>query len=156
MPWDANDPGWYKRIIDAHTRITAKYKDPRGTTLIADLVFQPFPASIAQASLERGGNAMGRNPAHGHNFVLEIHHMWLREAYDPFVTKIGQELVNEVEAGISKKFPDRAKGTIPYFMNDAAPDQKVFATYKDVEKLQAVQKNIDPKGLWQRSGGFKL
>jgi hypothetical protein len=46
----------------------------------------------------------------------------------------------------------------PLFLNDAAFDQDVYSTYKDFEKFKALQKEVDPTGLWsgQRTEGFKF
>jgi hypothetical protein len=41
-------------------------------------------------------------------------------------------------------------------MNDAAGDQDVTGSYKDVAKFRALQKSVDPNGLWStRAGGYK-
>lgn len=56
----------------------------------------------------------------------------------------------------------KAKGLFePYlFLNDAAIDQKVIASYGDaqVKELVKVSKKYDPKGVFQKlaKGGFKL
>jgi hypothetical protein len=44
----------------------------------------------------------------------------------------------------------------PFFMNDAGPDQDVMSTYRDSKKFAALQREIDPKGLFsKRVGGYK-
>jgi hypothetical protein len=54
------------------------------------------------------------------------------------------------EAGMSRDI------YLPLFINDAAGDQPVFQSYKEFEKLKALQRSVDPKGLFSgRAGGFK-
>jgi hypothetical protein len=41
-------------------------------------------------------------------------------------------------------------------MNDAAGDQDVTGSYREVSKLRALQKSVDPNGLFRtRAGGYK-
>jgi hypothetical protein len=117
------------------------------------LVFQPFPTSIAKATAERGGNAMGLKESDGAHFILEIHQMWFPESGEPEYTKFGQEFVKAVQGDINTTAPENYS---PCFMNDAASDQKVFASYREVRKFADVQTHVDPNALWQRSGGFKM
>ena len=47
----------------------------------------------------------------------------------------------------------------PLFMNDAAPDQNIYAGYgsANLARLQAIKKAYDPTGFFtSRQGGFKL
>jgi hypothetical protein len=42
-------------------------------------------------------------------------------------------------------------------MNDAGPDQDVMGSYKDSAKFKALQREVDPNGLWsKRAGGYKF
>lgn len=44
----------------------------------------------------------------------------------------------------------------PFFANDATFDQDVLGSYKDAEKFKALQRSIDPQGLFAKNaGGFK-
>jgi hypothetical protein len=41
-------------------------------------------------------------------------------------------------------------------MNDAGTDQDVMGSYRDNKKFAALQKELDPSGLFsKRAGGFK-
>ena len=45
---------------------------------------------------------------------------------------------------------------MPYLMNDAAEDQEVMESYREYEKLKALQRQIDPDGRFRsKLGGFK-
>jgi hypothetical protein len=47
-------------------------------------------------------------------------------------------------------------GYMPHFMNDAMRDQNVTASYKGYGTFKALQREVDPEGLWSgRAGGFK-
>ena len=47
----------------------------------------------------------------------------------------------------------------PLFMNDAAPDQSIYASYgsANLARLQSIKAAYDPTGFFtNRQGGFKL
>ena len=49
-----------------------------------------------------------------------------------------------------------ADAYMPFFMNDATWNQKVTASYREYEKLKALQEKFDPTGMFRtRVGGHK-
>jgi hypothetical protein len=75
-----------------------------------------------------------------------------------FTEKITQRLKELKKAGIpgAKGAAAKWEEYNPLFMNDAAIDQDVFATYRDNKKFSAIQSSVDPKGFFsKRAGGFK-
>lgn len=54
------------------------------------------------------------------------------------------------EAGMSRDM------YMPLFLNDAMDDQPVMRSFSGYEKFKALQREVDPKGLFStRAGGFK-
>ncbi|RPA96635.1 FAD-binding domain-containing protein [Choiromyces venosus 120613-1] len=118
------------------------------------LTFQPIAASTVAQGKARGGNAMG---------VSEKAQMWLCLT-SFWALPSDDQVMLPLTISFLKQVEDlaRAKGLFePYlFLNDAAIDQKVIASYGDaqVEGLAEVSKKYDPKGVFQKlaKGGFKL
>lgn len=105
---------------------------------------------------------MGLKGSDGPRFILEITSLWSDAKDDAEVTTLAKKFTDTVNQQVEKFKAGGATGKNafepynPLFMNDAATDQDVLATFKDAAKFQKLQKEIDPNGLFaKRAGGFK-
>ncbi|CAZ82113.1 unnamed protein product [Tuber melanosporum] len=118
------------------------------------LTFQPVAASTVAHGKTRGGNAMGMSEKA--QTWLCLTSTWALPSDDQLILPLSISFIKQVEDLA------RAKGLLEQylFLNDAAIDQKVIASYGDaqVKELKKVSKNYDPKGVFQKlaKGGFKL
>jgi len=118
------------------------------------LTFQPIAASTVIHGKERGGNAMG---------MSEKAQMWLCLT-SSWALPSGDQVTLPLSISFMKQVEDlaKAKGLLEQylFLNDAAIDQEVIASYGDaqVKELVRISKEHDPKGVFQKlaKGGFKL
>jgi len=118
------------------------------------LTFQPIAASTVAQGKARGGNALG---------VAEKAQTWLCLT-STWALPSGDQVTLPLSISFMKQIEDlaKAKGLFePYlFLNDAAIDQKVIASYggAQVKELVKISKKYDPKGVFQKlaKGGFKL
>jgi hypothetical protein len=128
----------------------------RHPSVTGTIAFQPFGPLIGAQSEKRGGNAMGltgRDPA---RFIVEIAFLWKDKSLDADIARLSKEFWQKVQArGRAIAAKSSAKNYYPYFMNDAAADQDVTSSYKDAAKFARLQKQMDPEGLWTRTGSFK-
>jgi FAD/FMN-containing dehydrogenase len=121
--------------------------------------FQPLPSLIGKISASKGGNAMGLSSSDPDRIILIYQGAWNLPTDDELAYGIARQItgwLDEVvpvwmeEAGISEDT------YLPMFMNDAMYDQPVTQSYRDYEKFKALQKQVDPNGLFAtRAGGFK-
>jgi hypothetical protein len=127
---------------------------------------QQFPPSIGKASEARGGNAMGIKGSDGPRVILEITGLWQNADDDTKMPRLAQEFTEKILKRLQELKKTGVAGASgaafkyeeynPLFMNDAAIDQDVFASYRDQRKFAAVQKSVDAKGFFsKRAGGFK-
>ena len=127
------------------------------------IVLQPFPRAFGKASEERGGNAMGLSKTDHDRFVLEIAGVYSKKEDDELMQAWGREFTDQLTSRLKTVVADakRTGSSVgeynPYFMNDAGTAQDVMGSYQDAKKFAALQKELDPKGLFsKRAGGFKL
>lgn len=103
---------------------------------------------------------MGLSGSDPDRIVLEYQCKWSRKDDDEVLRGMAQEMTAWLESARPKWLAEAGiaagNNCMPYFMNDAAEDQKVVESYRDYEKLKALQRSIDPDGLFRtRLGGFK-
>jgi hypothetical protein len=96
-------------------------------------------------------------------FILEIAGIYNKSEDDDLVLAMGKEFTDALTKQLGPlKTQAKAAGVeleeyLPLFMNDAGPDQDVMSSYKDAEKFKALQRSVDPNGLWsKRAGGYKF
>ncbi|MCJ1383197.1 hypothetical protein MMC17_006310 [Xylographa soralifera] len=115
---------------------------------------QPISASVAQAGMARGGNALGLEAVNQNWFVLDVG--W----NDPSGDKIAHDATASIKAKIEAASIERGKYIEYIFMNDASYSQDVIGHYgwANVERLRAVQKKYDPDLVFDKlvNGGFKV
>lgn len=148
----------YAEIRNKLANITAPFLTTlRATQFSVD--FQPLPSLFGHISQSKGGNAIGLTASDPDRLILEIQGAWSLASDDAYAYNLTKQLTDWLdvqvplwleEAGMSRDM------YLPFFINDAAGDQDVFKTYRDYEKFKALQKSVDPNGLFSgRAGGFK-
>jgi hypothetical protein len=162
LPHLPDNPSYYEQVDSIWNNITEKYMKGRWN-VASTIAFQPFPRTIGAASEARGGNAMGLSSKDHDRFIVEIAGIYTSAADDAAIQKMSQEYTEVLTRDLGKiRTNSRARGITvgeynPAFMNDAGPDQDVMGSYRDVDKFAALQKELDPVGLWaKRAGGFKF
>ena len=118
------------------------------------LGFQPISASLVNAGIDRGGNALGLSAVSQTWMVLDFG--WWAGDQDAAAAIPVQQIVEYIE--------DDTKAAGAYleyqFMNDANFEQDVIAHYGEanVERLLKVREVYDPSHVFQNlvPGGFKL
>jgi hypothetical protein len=94
-------------------------------------------------------------------FVLEIAGIYNSSVDDSLVQEAGQQFTNAIlnqlpgEIARSKASGAPVEEYLPYFMNDAGPDQNVTLSYQDFALFEQLQYDMDPRGFWKRTGGYK-
>jgi hypothetical protein len=148
----------YKEIRDKLAEIAAPFLTILRPTSQFSLDFQPLPSIIGKMSESKGGNAMGLTGSDPDRVILEIQGSWILPSDDTEGYSIGKQLTDWLDVQVSKWLAEAGMSSqyLPLFMNDAAGDQDVTGSYKDVAKFRALQKSVDPNGLWStRAGGYK-
>lgn len=148
----------YKEIRDKLAEIAAPFLTILRPTSQFSLDFQPLPSIIGKMSESKGGNAMGLTGSDPDRVILEIQGSWILPSDDTEGYSIGKQLTDWLDVQVSKWLAEAGMSSqyLPLFMNDAAGDQDVTGSYKDVAKFRELQKSVDPNGLWStRAGGYK-
>jgi hypothetical protein len=126
---------------------------------VITIAHQAFPNIIGKNSVARGGNAMGLTANDNHRFILEINCLWQNAKDDGEVYAMSKQLTENINGMMKQMRVQDIQGIEtynPFFANDATFDQDVLGSYKGAEKFRALQKSVDPNGLFARhSGGFK-
>jgi len=106
---------------------------------------------------------MGLSLLDSDKYVLEIAGVYQKKEDDEVMQSWGRDFTNQLSSRLKTVLANSKKAGVPvgeynpYFMNDAGPDQDVMGSYKEARKFAALQKELDPKGLFsKRAGGFKL
>lgn len=121
--------------------------------------FQPFPAAIGAQSAAKGGNAMGLSASDADLVILEIQGSWALPEDDAVAYSLSKQLTDWLDQEVPQWLDEAGMSRDiyrPLYLNDAAGDQAVVQSYREYEKLKALQAQYDPNGLWrERAGGFK-
>ncbi|KAF4240561.1 hypothetical protein CNMCM8980_006158 [Aspergillus fumigatiaffinis] len=130
---------------------------------------QPLSVHIAQASADRGGNALGLDLANGDRIWVENNLMWINPICNDACPAYLRETTNQAMADFTNSFRNEKptnyqSGDIrfisldPLFMNVAADDQDVYSSYgaKNKARLQQIAQAYDPAGFIKRQGGWAL
>lgn len=152
----------YKEISDKLAEVTAVFLNTlpvvRGVQFSVD--FQPLPSVIGKKSESKGGNAMGLTASDPDRIVLIYQGAWNLPSDDEKAFDIARKLTSWLDEVVPQWMDEAGipKDTyLPLFLNDAMYDQPVLQSYRDYEKFKALQKSVDPQGLFStRGGGFKF
>lgn len=148
----------YQEIRDKFAVITTPFLNILRASSQFSVDFQPLPSLVGKISESKGGNAMGLTASDPDRLILEIQGSWALPSDDAEGYSLSKKLTDWLDEQVPKWLAEAGMGTqyLPLFMNDAAGDQDVTGSYKDVAKFRALQKSVDPNGLFStRAGGFK-
>lgn len=161
MPFIANNPKQFNEVDDQFGVITKPFQASRFITA-GTLAFQAFPKSIGKLSEAAGGNAMGLTSHDQHRFVIEQNWIFEKDSDAQTIVDLGDKFVGYLDQKVKTvtQSSTGANGTVesylPLFLNDAASNQDVMASYKNFQSFKNLQRQMDPQGLWHsRAGGFK-
>ncbi|KAF9691935.1 hypothetical protein EKO04_010037 [Ascochyta lentis] len=158
IPYIASRPQMYKEIRDKFAEITKPFLNILHATSQFSVDFQPLPSLIGKISQSKGGNAMGLTASDPDRLILEIQGSWALASDDTEAYSLSKQLTDWLDVQVPRWLAEAGMGSqyLPLFMNDAAGDQDVTGSYRDVAKFRALQKSVDPNGLFStRAGGFK-
>lgn len=148
----------YKEIRDKLAEIATPFLNVLRPTSQFSIDFQPLPSVIGKISESKGGNAMGLTGSDPDRLIIEIQGSWVLPSDDTAGYSVSKQLTDWLNEQVPQWLAEAGMGGqyLPLFMNDAGGDQDVTGSYKDVAKFRALQKSIDPDGLFStRAGGFK-
>ncbi|KAK8042528.1 hypothetical protein PG994_013011 [Apiospora phragmitis] len=146
---------------------------PRPAVALPQPVLGRVPAAAGgrgAAQRAGGGNAMGLSAADPDRVVLNLQCMWHRARDDAAVRALAAEMTQWLEGrlpawnalaglGLEEDQDQKAAGTaayMPLFMNDAMSDQDVLRSYCGYETFRALQRSVDPEGMFRsRVGGYR-
>lgn len=132
---------------------------------IGTIAFQPIPTTIGAASQASGGNAYVLSASDGPRFIIEQNYLWPDASDDATVYNVSTQVTDAISASLPSyvaqaeaQYPNFTVASyLPLFLNDANFAQDVFGSWKDVDKMRAIQEQIDPTGLYSnRIGGFHV
>ncbi|KAI1634262.1 hypothetical protein F4809DRAFT_619361 [Biscogniauxia mediterranea] len=171
MPYLPSQPGIYAEIRDQWRTLTSAYLDNiLHATSQCSVDFQPLPSVIGQHSEAAAGglgNAMGLRGSDPDRLILELQCSWADPGDDAQLYALSRDMTAWLDAAVPRWLQsegvhvggqdnDDALYYMPYFMNDAQADQNVTGSYRDYARLAALQREVDPSGLFsRRAGGFK-
>ncbi|KAL9616898.1 MAG: hypothetical protein Q9160_008287 [Pyrenula sp. 1 TL-2023] len=158
IPYVPSNPGMYDEISSKWSAITSPHLKPlRHASSLCTVTFQPFPSCIGKHSQAAGGNAMGLSSSDPDRIILEYSCKWPDKKYDHVLRGMAREMTAWLETKRPGWLAEAGvDGFMPYFMNDAAEDQRVMESFRNYEKLKGLQMEVDPEGLFRtRMGGFK-
>jgi hypothetical protein len=159
IPYIATRPQIYSEIREKLAEITKPFLTILRATSQFSVDFQPLPSIIGKISESKGGNAMGLTASDPDRIILEIQGSWSSASDDAVAYGLSKQLTDWLDEEVPKWLDEAGMSRdiyLPLFMNDAAGDQPVMQSYKDYEKFKALQRQMDPNGLFStRSGGFK-
>jgi len=161
VPYIASRPQMYKEIRDKLAELTGIFLNtlPVVRAIQFSVDFQPLPSRFGKMSESKGGNAMGLSSSDPDRIILIYQGAWNLPTDDALAFGIARELTAWLDKVVPQWIAEAGMPSdmyMPLFINDAMWDQPVFQSYKDYNKFKALQKSVDPKGLWStRAGGFK-
>ena len=148
-----NDPRTLAIAYDAYRETTVSIRRIQVKGLVFTLVLQPLLPDWAH----RGDpNMLGLEDTHEPLVMISFTVNWTNARDDSFVKKITQKTIERIEAFAEAN----GTGHRYRYLNYCAEWQRPFEGYgeENTRFLQAVSRNYDPDGLFQRGckGGFKL
>ena len=102
---------------------------------------------------------MGLSASDPDRIILIYQGSWNLASDDALAYSLGKQFTDWLEKAVPQWLDEAGMSRdiyMPFFMNDASGDQAVTQSYRDYERFKALQKEIDPNGLFStRAGGFK-
>jgi hypothetical protein len=148
------DVATLQAAADIYTAAIAPIQSSAG--LVCSLTLQPYPVSLLQQSIAKGGNSLGLDPSTGPAVSVLLLTYWTDRSDDH---RILVAMKGALE-GIRAQAVEKGTALDFVYLNYAFSFQDPIGSYgaKNKQKLQEVSKKYDPDGLFQRGvpGGFKL
>ncbi|KAI1144762.1 hypothetical protein F4825DRAFT_445570 [Nemania diffusa] len=147
------DVATLQAAVDIYSKSIVPVQSCKGIT--CSLTFQPYPVSLLQQSVAKGGNSLGLDPSTPTVSILLLTY-WEEKSDDEQITSTMRgalERIREkaVQMGTALDF---------VYLSYAADFQDPIGSYGAANKkmLQEVSRKYDPEGLFQKGvpGGFKL
>ncbi|XXH06062.1 hypothetical protein Hte_012507 [Hypoxylon texense] len=148
------DAATLQAATDIYTAAITPLQSCQGLT--SSLTFQPYPVSLLEQSIAKGGNSLGLNPSDGPAVSVLLLNYWQEKSDDDRILTVMKDALEGIRAQAV------GKGTaLDYvYLNYAAGFQDPIGSYgaENKKRLQEVSKKYDPEGLFQKGvpGGFKL
>ncbi|KAH8678510.1 hypothetical protein BX600DRAFT_507452 [Xylariales sp. PMI_506] len=148
------DAASLRAAADIYTSSLPRIKDCKG--LVGSFTLQPYPVSLLQRSLEKGGNVLGLDPTNGPVVSVLLLTYWKNKYDDPKVLEVMRDVLEMIKADAVAR-----KTAVPFtYLNYSWDFQDPIGSYGEENKklMQAVSCKFDPDGLFQKAcpGGFKL
>jgi hypothetical protein len=102
LPVQLNNPKFLGEVEDMWNNITATNNKNSKGMVSHTIALQPFPRAFGKASEARGGNAMGLSSNDHDRIVLEIAGIYMNQADDELMLKIGKEFTDRVMAKVNE------------------------------------------------------
>jgi hypothetical protein len=149
----------YSEIRTKFAQITTPYLTLQSSAFQFSVDFQPLPSIFGTHSARKGSNAISLTANDPDRLILDIQGSWILPSDDALGYSLSKQLTDWLEKQVPLWLDEAGMDRnmyLPLFINDAAGDQGVFQSYRDYEKFKALQKSVDPKGMFRtRAGGFK-
>lgn len=161
VPYIASRPQMYSEIREKWRSIVTPFLTvlPLVNGIQFSVDFQPLPAIIGTHSAAKGGNAMGLTASDPDRIIVIFEGSWSLPTDDAKAYSFAKQITDWLEQQVPLWIAEAGMDPdvyLPYFINDAMSDQQVMQSYQNYDKFKALQKQIDPNGLFStRAGGFK-
>jgi len=161
VPYIASRPQMYSEIREKWRSIVTPFLTvlPLVDGIQFSVDFQPLPAIIGTHSAAKGGNAMGLTASDPDRIIVIFEGSWSLPTDDAKAYSFAKQITDWLEQQVPLWIAEAGMDPdvyLPYFINDAMSDQQVMQSYQNYDKFKALQKQIDPNGLFStRAGGFK-
>ncbi|MCJ1355858.1 MAG: hypothetical protein MMC33_005850 [Icmadophila ericetorum] len=142
------------KIFETLNATIYNFDIPEG--ILWSIAFEPLPTIVTQYGPLKGGNSLGLSPADGNGIIMLLSALWPSSSSNDVVQNTARALQRNVDAVAQKM------GKLHEFryLNYADPGQDPIGSYgmENVERLRAVSREVDPRGVFQEKvpGGFKL
>ncbi|RYO85530.1 hypothetical protein DL764_009155 [Monosporascus ibericus] len=124
--------------------------------LICSYTLQPYPKSLLEVSMTKGGNSLGLDPSLGPVVTIALLMYWTSKSDDEVILGAFRTATEKI------KQDSMAKGQAVdhIYMNYSFTFQDPIGSYgaENTDKMRRVSKRVDPDGVFQKGvpGGWKL
>ncbi|KAK6496656.1 hypothetical protein TWF481_001646 [Arthrobotrys musiformis] len=136
-----------------------RFRENNGRRLkpgVFTLAYEPYAASMLDASRTTGRNALGLNGDNGPLMLALLTYSWFNQTESAIRTAAVKASVNRM-----KGYSIAAGKHVDFvYLNAAAPDQDPFRSYGNTnfQRLRNIRRKYDPRGVFSvlQAGGFRL
>lgn len=148
------DRGLFAFLVNTFYELLPAIVDAEG--ILPTISIQAITEGQLMGMQQKGGNALGLNPANGPYFIMNMGCNWNNTADDARILKFHSDVISRVKAEAAKK----GLSNDFIYMNYASQFQDVTSSYGDTnkQKLISIAHKYDPTEVFQRlaPGYFKL